>query len=88
MARPCYAPGYPAARLFYEVSTCSILTTPATWGGGIISPMKKEVGLKHVLTVPCPTCGATKGKECELTSGKPRTSPHRDRRINAKDNEK
>jgi hypothetical protein len=37
------------------------------------------------LAVQCPTCGAVQGKKCELSNGQPRTSPHRDRRLIAKD---
>jgi hypothetical protein len=36
---------------------------------------------KQALTVRCPTCGAPPGTECVLTTGKSRTSPHRDRRV-------
>lgn len=32
------------------------------------------------LAVRCPTCGAKKGEKCELSTGQPRTEPHRDRR--------
>jgi len=28
----------------------------------------------------CPTCGAGLGEKCELTTGQPRKTPHRDRR--------
>lgn|GEM_PF-7096865 len=34
-----------------------------------------------VLSVPCPTCGAKSGEKCELSTGLPRTEPHRDRRL-------
>jgi len=43
--------------------------------------MKKELSLKQVLAVPCPTCGAASGKKCELSTGQPRTEPHGDRRL-------
>jgi len=39
------------------------------------------------LTVPCPTCGAAPRQKCQLNTGQPRTSPHRDRRLNAADKE-
>jgi hypothetical protein len=42
---------------------------------------------KLSLTVPCPTCGAAAGQKCELNTGKARTTPHRDRRLNAADKE-
>jgi hypothetical protein len=35
------------------------------------------------LAVRCPTCGAKVGEKCELNTGQPRTSPHRDRRLAA-----
>jgi hypothetical protein len=40
---------------------------------------------KQILSVRCPTCGAKPGEKCELTTGQPRTAPHRDRRVIAKD---
>jgi hypothetical protein len=33
------------------------------------------------LAIRCPTCGAKVGEKCELSTGQPRTSPHRDRRL-------
>jgi len=44
-----------------------------------------ELNPKQVLSVRCPTCGAAPGKQCELSTGQPRTDPHRDRRVIAKD---
>jgi hypothetical protein len=43
----------------------------------------KELTLKQILSVPCPTCGAETEKACELHTGAPRTGPHRDRRLSA-----
>ncbi|MGA1985246.1 MAG: hypothetical protein ABSG72_03165 [Candidatus Sulfotelmatobacter sp.] len=43
----------------------------------------KKLTLKQVLAVRCPTCGAGPGKKCELSTGHPRTQPHRDRRLEA-----
>jgi hypothetical protein len=43
--------------------------------------MKKETKQKQALAVRCPTCGAAPGKKCELSTGQPRTEPHRDRRL-------
>jgi len=45
----------------------------------------KELSPKQVLAVRCPTCGAAPGEKCELSTGQPRTSPHRDRVWIAKD---
>jgi len=38
---------------------------------------------KQALEVRCPTCGAKSGEKCELSTGLPRTDPHRDRRLAA-----
>ena len=43
----------------------------------------KELTLKQVFSVPCPTCGATTEEPCELHTGAPRTEPHRDRKLSA-----
>lgn len=53
--------------------------------GHYFSGMKKELTPKEALAVPGPTCGAAPGKKCELATGQPRTDPHRDRRLIAKD---
>jgi len=47
--------------------------------------MTKELSPKQVLAVRCPTCAAAPGEKCELSTGQPRTSPHRDRVWIAKD---
>jgi len=38
-----------------------------------------------ILAVRCPTCGGKPGEKCELSTGQPRTAPHRDRRLAASD---
>ncbi len=38
---------------------------------------------KEALAVRCPTCGAKPGEKCELSTGLPRTEPHRGRRLAA-----
>jgi hypothetical protein len=43
----------------------------------------KELTLKQVLSVPCPTCGAATGEGCELQTGAERTEPHRARKLSA-----
>jgi hypothetical protein len=45
----------------------------------------KELTLKQVFSVPCPTCGASIKEPCELNSGARRTEPHRDRKLSAAD---
>jgi hypothetical protein len=47
--------------------------------------MNKELSPKDVLAIRCPTCGARPKEKCELSTSQPRTSPHRDRRLIAKD---
>jgi hypothetical protein len=65
---------------------CSTSTIPALGFWGIISlAMKKELSPKQVLAVRCPTCGAAPREKCELSTGQPRTEPHRDRRLIAAD---
>ena len=43
----------------------------------------KKLTLKQVLAIRCPTCGVGPGEKCELSTGQPRTHPHRDRRLEA-----
>ena len=43
----------------------------------------KELTLKQILSVPCPTCGAATKESCELHTGARRTEPHRDRKLSA-----
>ena len=45
---------------------------------------KKE----QALTVRCPSCGAKPRQKCELSTGQPRTNPHRDRRLVASDKQR
>jgi hypothetical protein len=45
----------------------------------------KKPTLKQIQAVRCPTCGAEPGEKCQLTTGRPRTQPHRDRRLIAED---
>ena len=45
---------------------------------GISTIMKaKKPNTKQVQAVRCPTCGAGPGEKCELSTGQPRTEPHR-----------
>jgi hypothetical protein len=43
----------------------------------------KELTLKQILSVPCPTCGAALDEGCVLHTGARRTEPHRDRKLSA-----
>ena len=47
--------------------------------------MSNRPAIEQIQAVPCPTCGAEPGQKCELSSGQPRTEPHRDRRLTAED---
>lgn len=40
---------------------------------------------KQILTIVCPTCGKRPGEYCALSTGRPRNTPHRDRRLAAED---
>ena len=42
-----------------------------------------KIKQKEALAVRCPTCGAKLGEKCEVSTGLPRTEPHRDRRLAA-----
>jgi hypothetical protein len=53
--------------------------------GRYLLSVKRELSPKEVLAVPCPTCGAAPKEKCELSTGQPRTEPHRDRRLIAAD---
>jgi len=58
---------------------------PSTVHYGKLLFMKKEPSPKWILAVRCPTCGAAPGEKCELSTGQPRTEPHRERRLIASD---
>lgn len=45
----------------------------------------KELTLKQILSVTCPTCAAAIAEPCELHTGARRTEPHRDRKLSAAD---
>jgi hypothetical protein len=42
-----------------------------------IAVKTKELTLKQILSVPCPTCSAAAEEACELHTGTLRTEPHR-----------
>ena len=44
---------------------------------GVVMKAKQKLAM----AVRCPTCGAKPGEKCELSTGLPRTDPHRDRRL-------
>ncbi len=43
----------------------------------------RDLTLKQILSVPCPTCEAAVNEPCGLTSGGQRIGPHRDRKYSA-----
>ena len=45
--------------------------------------MTKKRTLKQVQAVRCPICGAGPGEKCELSTGQPRSEPHRNRLLKA-----
>jgi uncharacterized CHY-type Zn-finger protein len=50
----------------------------------IIGTVKaKELSLKQIQSVACPTCAAAIQESCELHSGALRFEPHRDRKLSA-----
>jgi uncharacterized CHY-type Zn-finger protein len=50
----------------------------------IIGTVKvKELSLKQIQSVACPTCAAAIQEPCELHSGGLRFEPHRDRKLSA-----
>jgi hypothetical protein len=51
-----------------------------SWHNGAM----KGSNAKEILEIACPTCGAKPGEQCELSTGQPRKTPHRDRRVTAK----
>jgi hypothetical protein len=48
-----------------------------------VAVKSKDLTLKQMLSVPCPTCGAAIEEPCELHTGALRTEPHRDRKLAA-----
>ena len=54
------------------------------WGTLYYLALKtKELTLKQIFSVPCPTCGAETEEPCELGTGALRSEPHRDRKLSA-----
>jgi len=65
---------------------CAKLTVFLLRIAALSTTMKaKKPALKKVHAMHCPTCGAGPGEKCELSTGQPRTTPHRDRRLIAAD---
>src|SRR5258708_39610815 len=51
----------------------------------MVSGMRmRELTLKQLTAVPCPTCEVAPGKRCLLHSGAPRSEPHVDRKLSAR----
>jgi hypothetical protein len=55
----------------------------AVEGCNYVAVKTKDLTVKQILSVPCPTCGAATEKACELHTGARRTEPHRDRKLSA-----
>lgn len=81
-----------AARTEYHVSKSSaaldlipmLLSLPQA-SQKTIRPHSEKSGSRGPLAVRCPTCGAPPRVPCELSTGVLRKTPHRDRRLVAKD---
>jgi hypothetical protein len=71
------------AALANVVKMSNIEHFSAVEGCNYVAVKTKELTLKQILSVPCPTCGAATESPCELHTGAPRTGPHRDRRLAA-----
>jgi hypothetical protein len=66
---------------FLRMSSIEHFSPPKTLQYRLVKT--KELTLKQILFVPCPTCGAAIKEVCELHTGAPRTEPHRDRKLSA-----
>ena len=65
---------------------CSILNSQTHLFHSIIGGVnRRDLTPEQVLTVQCPTCGAAVGKRCEYGAGGFRSTPHRDRELDARD---
>ena len=69
----------------YSEFPCKIDHFPSADCRIILTVKAQKPTLKQVQAVRCPTCGAAPGEKCELSTGLPRTEPHRDRRLIAAD---
>jgi hypothetical protein len=65
---------------------CAILTIfPFAACRIIMSSNAKKSALTKVQAIPYPPLGLRPGAKCQLSTGLPRTEPHRDRRLIATD---
>jgi hypothetical protein len=75
-----------AKRTVYKITTIARAKAASSKARSARSAAKKatrqaELSPNRVLSIRCPTCGAAPGEKCELSTGLPRTKPHRDRRV-------
>src|SRR5690242_8314743 len=64
---------------------CTIDQYSFFWFGTILYSMSSvRVSAKQMLEIPCATCGAKPGENCDFQSGQTRKTPHRDRRRRAR----
>jgi hypothetical protein len=64
---------------------CAMVTIDQIPAKDWLHYLAMKVTEKQALAVRCPTCRAKPGEKCELSTGLPRTEPHRDRRLVASD---
>jgi len=58
------------------------------WRRATAQDVAMKTEQQQALAVRCPTCGAGPREKCELSTGQPRTWPHRDRRLAASEKQK
>jgi len=61
----------------------AVVTIEHLVGGQTVHYAAMKTKREAALAVRCPTCGAEPGEKCELSTGLPRTEPHRDRHLAA-----
>jgi hypothetical protein len=70
---------FPMARAYSVPNETALLRV--LWH--VIGMRMRDLTLKQLTAVPCPTCGVAPGRRCLLHSGAPRSEPHVDRKLSA-----
>jgi hypothetical protein len=75
------------ARLPPESPSCrDVFKTEQICAVGLLQHLQmkiKDLTVKQLHSVRCPTCAAAVGRRCELSTGQPRREPHTDRKQSA-----